>query len=78
MRQHEIGQEKMKAQDFLNPKKTGLKTFAVKIKLKQPGYTNIIDTTVQARNAEMARRIIRAQYNDRNVLVGQPKEIKLR
>ncbi len=54
----------------------GLKTYALKLKLKQIGYTNIIDTTVQARTPEMARRIIRAQYNDRNVIVGQPVEIK--
>ena len=55
---------------------TGLKTYTLKVKLKQPGYTNIIDTTVQARTPEMARSIIRAQYNNRNVIVGQPREIK--
>lgn len=54
----------------------GLKTYTVKVKLKQIGYTNIVDTTVQARTPEMARRIIRAQYNNRNVIVGQPREIK--
>ena len=55
---------------------TGLKTYQLKVKLKQLGYINIIDTTVQARTPEMARRIIRAQYNDTNVIVGQPREIK--
>jgi hypothetical protein len=69
----------MKAQEFLKSlKKSGLKTFAVKIKLRQPGYTNIIDTTVQARNAEMARRILKSQYNNPNVIIGQPREVKIR
>lgn len=53
-----------------------LKTFAVKIKLKQKGYTNIIDTTVVARSPEMARKILRQTYNNKNVIVGQPKEIR--
>lgn len=52
-----------------------LKTYTVRIKLKQPGYTQQIDTTVIARNPEQARRIIRKQYNDQNILVGQPKEL---
>jgi hypothetical protein len=54
----------------------GLKTYTMKIKLKQPGYTQIVDTTVQARTPEMARRIIRQQHNNRNVIVGTPREIK--
>lgn len=53
-----------------------LRTYAAKVRLKQPGYENIIDTTVVARNPEMARRLIRQQYGNRNVLVGQPREIK--
>lgn len=67
----------MRAQDFTKSVQ-GLKTYIVKVKLKQPGYTNIIDTTVQARTPEMARKIIRAQYNNSHVIVGQPKEIKSR
>jgi hypothetical protein len=67
----------MRAQDFIRSVQ-GLKTYMVKIKLKQPGYTNLVDTTVQARTPEMARKIIRAQYNNSNVVVGQPKEIKSR
>jgi hypothetical protein len=53
-----------------------LKTYAAKVQLRQPGYKNIIDTTVQARNPEMARRLLRQQYGSRNVIVGQPREIK--
>ena len=53
-----------------------LKTYAAKVQLRQPGYKNIIDTTVQARNPEMARRLLRQQYGSRNVIVGQPREIR--
>lgn len=61
----------MRAQDLL-PR---LSTFRVKLRLRQPGYTQQIDTTVQARTAEQARRILRSQYDDRNVIVGQPRKI---
>lgn len=54
----------------------GLKTYTAKIKLKQPGYVNIIDTTVQARTPEMARRLLRQLYGDRHVIVGQPRELR--
>lgn len=57
-------------------KKSKLKTYIAKIKLKQPGYTNMIDTTVMARNPEMARRLLRKQYGDKNIIVGQPRELK--
>ena len=57
-------------------KSTALRTYVARVKLKQPGYKNIIDTTVTARNPEMARRLIRQQYGGRNVIVGQPREIK--
>ncbi len=57
-------------------RKSKMKTYQARVKLKQSGYTNIIDTTVMAINPEMARRLIRQQYGDRNVLVGQPREMK--
>ena len=63
----------MRASEFILKK---LKTYAVKVKLPQLGYTNIVDTTVQARNQEMARRLIRAQYGNRVVLIGQPRLLK--
>lgn len=65
----------MRADEITRLKKT-LKTYHARVKLKQPGYTNIIDTTVMARNPEMARRLIRQQYGDSNVLVGQPRELR--
>ena len=58
--------------------KTKLKTYVVKLKLKSTGYTQILDTTVQAVNAQMARKIISTQYNSTHVLIGQPREIKSR
>jgi len=57
-------------------KGTALRTYAVKLNLRNTSYKNIIDTTIQARNPEMARRILRNMYGERNVIVGQPKEIK--
>jgi len=63
-------------QEVSEAKGQALRTYTAKVQLKQPGYKNIIDTTVQARNPEMARRLIRQQYGDRNVMVGQPRELK--
>lgn len=57
-------------------KKSRLKTYAAKVKLKQTGYTSIVDTTILARNPEMARRLLKKQFGDTNVIVGQPKELK--
>ena len=53
-----------------------LRTYAIKVQLKNTSYKNIIATTILARTAEMARRLIRQQYGDRNVIVGQPRELK--
>jgi hypothetical protein len=55
-----------------------LNTYAVKIRLPQTGYTTIMDTTVQARTPEMARRMIRALYGSRTALVSQPVRISPR
>lgn len=63
----------MRASELLNKK---LKTYAVKLKLQQSGYTTQVDTTVQARNPEMARRLLRQQYGDKHILVGQPRELR--
>jgi len=64
----------MRADDFL-PIPARLKTYAVKLKIKQSGYTTMLDTTIQARNPQQARQILHRQYNDRNVIVGQPREL---
>lgn len=53
-----------------------LKTYIVKLRLPQAGYTQHMDTTIQARNPEQARRMVRAQYGSRTVIVGQPRELR--
>ena len=68
----------MLAQDLVFSSRHRLRTYQVRVRLTQPGYSQQIDTTVQARTPEMARRLIRAQYGNRNVLVAQPREIKPR
>ena len=61
----------MRARDLRRP----LDTYVVRLRLPQQGYTTIMDTTVQARTPEMARRVVRAQYGSRSVMVGQPRRI---
>jgi hypothetical protein len=56
-----------------------INTYLVRIRLPQVAGNKIhMDTTVQARTPEMARRMIRALYGDRTVLVTQPRLIKTR
>jgi hypothetical protein len=50
-------------------------TYLVRLRLHQGGYHTMMDTTVQARTAEMARRMVRAQYGSQSILVGQPRRI---
>ena len=51
----------MKAQEI-----TGLKTFHARVKL--PGSGTLIDTQVVARNYELARRLLIAQYGAKSVV----------
>lgn len=67
MRYHEISKSKSR-----------IKNYAVKLQLKSLGYTQQVDTMISATSPEMARRILRKQYNNSNVIVGQPREIKSR
>jgi hypothetical protein len=46
----------------------GLKTFKATVKLPQKGYTTLIDTQVVARNYELARRLLIAQYGKGSVV----------
>lgn len=66
----------MRAEEFALLSKNKLKTYSAKIRLKQTGYENIIDTTIQARTPEMARRMLRQLYGGASNLIGQPKLIK--
>jgi len=38
----------------------------------------IVDTLVTALNPQMARKLVALQYNVAHVLIGQPREVKLR
>lgn len=67
----------MRANDFLHPRNR-LRTFVVRLRLRTGSYTQQIDTTVQARTPEMARRLLQTQYGNRNVVIGQPREMKPR
>jgi hypothetical protein len=42
----------------------GFQVFSARVKVKNPGYTNVTEITVFARDAFMARQLIRAQYGD--------------
>jgi len=47
---------------------SGLKTFKATVKLPQKGHSTLIDTQVVARNYEMARRLLIAQYGQGSVV----------
>lgn len=64
----------MRAQEIF-PASSQMKTYAFKVKLKTPGYTNIFDTTTTARSPQMARMIIAKLYGV-GAIVGQPRELK--
>lgn len=62
----------MKASEFL-PK--NLKLFKVRVKVKQIGHTQMIDTTITAPNANLARRLVKDQFGD-NAMVGNVQEVR--
>lgn len=64
----------MRAEEFVT--RSRLKTYQIRLRLKQAGYSTFMDTQVQATTPEMARRMVRAQYDSRNVIVGQPRLIR--
>lgn len=48
----------MKWDDITHP----YKLFGARIKIKQQGYYEMIDTTITAKDIGMARRLLKAQY----------------
>ena len=62
----------MKASEFL-PK--NMKLFRVRVKIKQVGHTQMIDTTITAPNANLARRLVKDQFGH-TALVGNVQEVK--
>ena len=51
------------------------KLFRARIKLQQTGYKQLVDTTVVAKNMQMAIKLLKAQYGKDSV-VGNPKIIQ--
>lgn len=62
----------MRAREITSP---AVNTYLVRLRLPQVGYSQQMDTTVQARNPEQARRLVRAQYGARAAIIGQPRLI---
>lgn len=60
----------MKAREFRN-----MKTFQARVKLPDKHNTTVIDTQVVARNYELAKRLLQAQYGP-NSLIGTVREVK--
>ena len=69
----------MRLREIANPKKSKLKTYEIRIRIPVlgGGNTNTL-TNVVALNPQMARKIVQVQYNVPGILIGQPREIKLR
>ena len=63
----------MRAREILPHWQRGLRTYRVRLKLPQSRGHMQMWTTVQARNPDQARRIIRAQYGNTDVMVGNPR-----
>jgi len=73
----ENGNIKMRAKE-VTQKKPKVKSYLVKVKVSSGEYINIVDTIVYAVNPQMARKLARVQYDSQSVIVGQPREVKLR
>ena len=68
----------MRLAEIAQPKKSKLKTYEIRIKIPgTDGTATNTRTTVMALNPQMARKIVQVQYNIRNIIIGQPREIKL-
>jgi hypothetical protein len=67
----------MRLKEIAQPKKSKLKTYEIRIKIPgTDGTSTNTRTTVMALNPQMARKIVQVQYNIRNIMIGQPREIK--
>lgn len=60
----------MKAREF-----SDMKTFHARVRLPDRHNTTVIDTQVVARNYELAKRLLKAQYGP-NCLIGTVHEVK--
>jgi uncharacterized Zn finger protein len=69
----------MRLHEIAKPKKSKLKTYEIRIRIPilGGGNTNTL-TNVVALNPQMARKVVQVQYNVPGIMIGQPREIKLR
>ena len=61
----------MKAKEFIK----GFKVFAATVKVKQPNYTQLVNTTVFAQNVNMAKMLFNQQYG-KDALISNVREVK--
>lgn len=54
----------MKYQELIK----GFKLWKVGIKVNMPAYSQVIDTTVIAKNREMARRLVLKQFGNKSII----------
>lgn len=67
----------MRLYEIAQPKKSKLKTYEIRIRVPGlSGTSTNTKTIVVALNPQMARKVVQAQYNVPNIMIGQPREIK--
>jgi len=54
----------MKYQELIK----GFKLWKVGVKVNMPAYSQVIDTTVIAKNREMARRLVLKQFGNKSII----------
>jgi len=54
----------MKYQELIK----GFKLWKVGVKINMPGYSQVTDTTVVAKNREIARRLVMAQFGNKSII----------
>ena len=66
----------MRAREILPHWQRGPNTYRMRLNLDQGGNRMQMWTTVQARNPDQARRIVRAQYGNSRVTIGNPRLVR--
>jgi hypothetical protein len=65
----------MRSQEFITE---SAKLWSAKVRINQPNYVGYVDAQVWAPNAQIARTILKQQYNIQDHHVGSVKEIKMK
>jgi hypothetical protein len=65
----------MRSQEFITE---SAKLWSAKVRVNQPNYVGYVDAQVWAPNANIARTILKQQYNIQDHHVGSVKEIKMK